>query len=543
MMKAICVALFPIALLFAQNPAPPKSGQLEPVATFKATSVARTAKAINYRHRSGSTKVDFRGTALMPQARGEATVESKQGRIEIDVNFRDLERATKFGAEYLTYVLWAITPEGRPVNLGEVLLNGNKSKLAVTSELQVFGMIVTAEPYFAVTMPSDLVVLENEVRKDTAGKIQEIDAKYELLQRGQYEKLSNPLSLTPDPKIPVELFEARNAIQIAKSVGAAKYAADTLKKAEDSLKQADSYFSRKQTKPSIMIAREAVQTAEDARALSVRRAEEERLEAERQAAEERTRRAKAQAEEEQRRREQAEAERQAEAQRRTKAEEDRVRAEAARAEADRQRLEAERKKLEAELEASRAATKKAEAETAAANARIMEEQARKAAAEAEKARQQAEAEKQALRARLLQQFNSVLETRDTERGLIVNMGDILFDTGKATLKPAAREKLARLAGLCLAYPGLRLSSEGHTDNVGGEEMNQKLSEKRAEIVRAYLIEQGIPDASIASVGMGMTLPIASNDSAQGRQRNRRVELIVSGEIIGTSVAAARSIAQ
>lgn len=534
-MKSICVALFPLAIVFAQNPQP-KSGQLEPVATFKATSVARTAKAINYRHRSGSTKVDFKGTALMPQARGEAQVESKQGRIEIDVNFRDLERATKFGSEYLTYVLWAITPEGRPVNLGEVLLNGNKSRLAVTSELQVFGMIVTAEPYFAVTMPSDLVVMENEVRRDTAGKIQEIDAKYELLQRGQYEKLANPLSLTPDPKIPLELFEARNAIQIAKSVGAAKYAADTLKKAEDSLRQADSYFSRKQTKPSIMIAREAVQTAEDARALAVRRAEDERLETERREAEERTRRAKAQAEDEQRRREQAEAERRAEAQRRAKAEEDRVRAEAARA-------EAERKTLQAELEASRAAIKKAEAETATANARLMEEQARKAAAESERARQQAEAEKQALRARLLQQFNSVLETRDTERGLIVNMGDILFDVGKATLKPAAREKLARLAGLCLAYPGLRLSSEGHTDNVGGEDMNQKLSEKRAEAVRSYLVEQGIPDANINSVGMGMTLPIASNDTAQGRQRNRRVELIVSGEIIGTSVAAARTIAQ
>lgn len=523
------LALAPALLAFAQPPAAPPAGQMEPIATFKAESVARTAKAINYRHRSGSTRIDFQGTALMPAAKGEAKVESKQGRIEIDASFQNVEPATRFGAEYLTYVLWAITPEGRPTNLGEILLSGGKSKLKVTTELQVFGLIVTAEPYFAVTMPSDLVVMENEVRADTRGKIQEIDAKYELLKRGQYEKLANPLALTLDPKVPLEMFEARNALQIARSVGAEKYAKDTLDKADESLRQAESYLARKQTKPAIMIAREAVQTAEDARALAVRRAEDERLENERRAAAEKAARAKALAEEEQRRREQAEAERKAEAERRAKAEAD--------------RLEAERQRLQAEVEAARAAAKKAEAEAAATQAKLMEDRARQAAAEAERARQQAEAEKQALRTRLLQQFNSVLETRDTERGLIVNMGDILFDSGQATLKPAAREKLARLAGLCLAYPGLQLEAEGHTDNVGGEEFNIRLSQRRAEAVRAYLIDQGIPPGKISASGMGMSLPIASNDTPQGRQRNRRVELIVSGEIIGTSVAAARSAVQ
>src|SRR5689334_8704701 len=165
---------------------------------YRVTVTARTAKAINYQHRSGATKIDFRGTELLSNARGEAKVESKQGYIEIEVEFDGLQPATRNGAEYLTYVMWAITPEGRTANLGEVLLNGTKSKLNVTTELQVFGLLVTAEPYYAVSRPSDLVVMENVVRADTRGKVEEIDAKYELLQRGQYQRLSNPLGLRAD---------------------------------------------------------------------------------------------------------------------------------------------------------------------------------------------------------------------------------------------------------------------------------------------------------------------------------------------------------
>src|ERR1051326_5903927 len=155
------------------------------VPIYRVTVTARTAKAINYQHRSGATKVGFRGTELLAGARGEAKVESKQGYIEIEVEFDGLQPATRNGAEYLTYVLWAITPEGRTANLGEILLNGTKGKLDVTTELQVFGLVVTAEPYFAVNRPSDLIVMENVVRADTKGKVEEIDAKYELLQRGQ----------------------------------------------------------------------------------------------------------------------------------------------------------------------------------------------------------------------------------------------------------------------------------------------------------------------------------------------------------------------
>src|SRR5687767_13940207 len=259
---------------------------------YRITVTARTAKAINYQNRSGATKIDFRGTELLSKARGEAKVESKQGYIEIEVEFDELQPATKNGAEYLTYVLWAITPEGRTANLGEILLNGTKSKLNVTTELQVFGLVVTAEPYFSVTRPSDLIVMENVVRKDTIGKIEEIDAKYELLQRGQYQRLANPLALKVDRKVPLELYEARNAVQIARSMGADHFATETFQKAEKSLAAAEAYQARNAgSKPVIMTAREAVQTAEDARAIAVKRQEEEALNAERQRAADRTTRA------------------------------------------------------------------------------------------------------------------------------------------------------------------------------------------------------------------------------------------------------------
>ena len=249
---------------------------------YRVNVTERTTKAINYQHRSGATKIDFRGTEVLSKARGEAKVESKQGYFEIEVEFDELQPANRLGAEYLTYVLWAITPEGRTSNLGEVLLNGTKSKLNVTTDLQVFGLVVTAEPYYSVTRPSDLIVMENAVRPDTKGKIEEIDAKYELLQRGQYKRLANPLALKLDQKVPLELYEARNAIQIARAIGADRFATETLQKAEKSLAQSEAYQERNAgTKPVTMAAREAVQIAEDARAIAVKRQEEEALTAER----------------------------------------------------------------------------------------------------------------------------------------------------------------------------------------------------------------------------------------------------------------------
>jgi hypothetical protein len=250
-MKTASLFLTMCGLALAQAPQAPTptlqstdNGVTTPI--YRITVVARTTKAINYHHRSGSTRIGFRGTALMPEARGEAKVESKQGVIKIDADMEKLGPATQFGPEYLTYVMWAITPEGRATNVGEVLLNNSgKTKLDATTELQSFGLIVTAEPYFAVTQPSDLVVMENFVRHDTTGTIEEVDAKYELLQRGQYVLNVAPRDIQPrllDPKTPLELYEARNAVQIARWTGAERYAGDTFQKAVQGLDNAEGYL-------------------------------------------------------------------------------------------------------------------------------------------------------------------------------------------------------------------------------------------------------------------------------------------------------------
>ena len=540
----LLVLLVSAGLLLAQKPDPDA-----PMVTFKVQVVAKTAKAINYRHRSGATKINFAGTVILPKARGEAKVESKQGYIEIEVEFDNLQAAPMHGQEYLTYVLWAITPEGRATNLGEVLLNGTKSKLNVTTENQAFGLIVTAEPYFSVTQPSDVVVLENMVRPDTVGKVDVIDAKYDLLQRGNYSALVTQ-KMVVDPKVPIELYEARQAVQIARATGAAKYAADTFKKATDLLAQSEGYLARKAgMKPVAMISREAVQTAEDARVITVKRREEEALMNERAAAAERE--AKAQAEavaEGERAKKEAENAR-LETERRKQAETDRAMAEKAKAEAEAATAEARKLKAEAEVARAEAEKARAEAEKARAEAEVAKqaalvaqqaaladlERAKAAVGEAEKGRLRAEEEKTALRKQLLDQFNLILETRDSARGLIVNLSDVLFDFGKFTLRPPTREKLAKISGIILAHPGLKLEVEGHTDDVGSDEFNQKLSEQRSDAVRTYLMEQGLNGDLITSVGFGKTVPSVPNTNAANRQKNRRVEMVVSGEVIGTKL--------
>jgi outer membrane protein OmpA-like peptidoglycan-associated protein len=535
---------------------------------YRVTVTERTTKAVNYQHRSGSTKIDFRGTELLPRARGEASVESKQGHIDVQADFDGLQPATKHGAEYLTYVLWAITPEGRTANLGEILLNGAKSKLNVTTDLQVFGLVVTAEPYYSVTRPSDLIVMENVVRPDTKGKIENIDAKYELLKRGQYERLSNPLALRMDRKLPLELYQARNAVQIARSIGADRYAAETFQKAEKSLKQAEAYQARKAgRKPVTMIAREAVQTAEDSRAIAVTRQEEEALASERQQSAQRearsdSERAAAQSETGRVTRE-AEAARiaaRADTERLTRekdaqaanalADADRVRREndartaAASADADRLKMENDARTAAAQNEADRLKMEN-DARTSAAQTEVdrlrRENDSQRASAQADldraaSDRARAESEKTELRVQLLKQFNAVLQTRDTARGLIVNMPDVLFDTAKFSLRPLAREKLSKVSGIVLGHPGLRLDVEGHTDSVGGDDYNQRLSEQRGGAVRDYLTQQGLPANSVSAKGFGKTQPTATNDTATGRQQNRRVELVISGELIGAVIS-------
>jgi len=501
----------------------------------RVTLVVRTTKAINYRHLSGPTRIDFRGTVLQSQARGEARVESRRGAIRIQAQFEKLEPASRFGSGFLTYVLWAISPEGRADNLGELILDGQKSKVDVTEQMQAFALIVTAEPYFAVSQPSEVVVIENVVRPDTVGSVEEIDAKFDLLERGQYETTVQAGYQAPgvSSRIPLSLLEARNAMQIVKAAGAERYAADTYQKAAQLLQTAEGYLTQKREKKVIeTAAREAIQTAEDARTITMKRRTEERLVQERQAAADREAQAKAQAEASERAR--LEAQLVAERAAREKAEADAARAaalvqqQAAQAEAEKSRLAAEQAaRQQAEAEAARAA---AQAQQQAAQADA--DRARKLAEDADRARQQAEAEKGDLRKRLLDQLNSVLQTTDSARGLIVNMSDVLFDTAKYTLRPAAREKLAKISGIVLAHPGLSLKVEGHTDSVGSEEYNQLLSEQRASSVRDFLVQQGVPDHSVTSRGFGKTQPAATNDTAEGRAKNRRVELVVTGAAIG-----------
>jgi outer membrane protein OmpA-like peptidoglycan-associated protein len=519
---------------------------------YRITVVERTTKAVNYNHRSGATKIDFQGTLLLPQARGEAKVESKQGYIEIEVEFDALKPATGYGAEYLTYVLWAITPEGRASNLGEVLLNGTKSKLNVTTELQSFGMIMTAEPYFAVTQPSDVVVMENVIRKDTTGTIEEVAAKYELLQRGQYVFNVNPAEIKPvrlDRNVPLELYEARNAVQIARWTGAQQYAPETYQKAVQGLQNGEGYLKRKAgRKPIVTVAREAVQMAEDARIITVKRMQEEQLANERQAGADREMRAEneraaAQSETERVAREAERARVAAEADAARLRQDNDARAAAARNEADRLRGENDAQRAAAQADADRLKRESDAQATAAQNEadRLRRENdAQRAAAQADldraaRERAQAEAEKTALRAQLLAQFNAILQTRDTARGLIVNMSDVLFDTAKFTLRPLAREKLAKVSGIVSGHPGLKLDVEGHTDSVGGDDYNQRLSEQRGESVRSYLVQQGMPVSSVTTRGFGKTQPVASNETSAGRQENRRVELVISGDIIGVAI--------
>ena len=494
---------------------------------YRVKVVSRSAEAVNYQHHSGKTSLDFRGTNLMPDARGRATVESRTGRIEINTELEHLQSPRSFGPEYLTYVLWAITPEGRASNLGEVpVFDDGKSSVKVTTDLQAFGLIVTAEPYFAVTRPSNLVVLENVVRKNTKGWEEPIDTKFDAVERGQYTVDVNVADLpatSADHSAPVDLLEARNAVAIARAEGADRYAPDSFSKAEDFLGRAEDYSNRKQSDKAIAtVARGAVQSAEDARVLSIRKRQEERQEAERRATEQRAIEAQNQAEQAQQSAEQAKAQADDEARQRAEAERDRRAAERAKTEAEQARQQAE------------AARADALAQQQAAQSQAL--QAQQTAQQAEQARQQTEQQAQETRERLLQQLNQVLQTRESARGLIVDMPDVLFDTGQHTLKVGARERLAKVAGILLAYPDLHVNVEGHTDNVGGLEFNQRLSEERANAVRAFLVEQGVRLENIESHGVGMSEPVASNSTREGRQMNRRVDLVVSGQSIGTTGA-------
>lgn len=459
---------------------------------YRVVVISRNVQAINYRHDGGATEVNFAGTALLPAADGKAKVRSKRGTLEVEAQFGNLQNPTTFGTEYLTYVLWAISPEGRAVNLGEVLVGDNaRSKLTATTDLQSFALIVTAEPYYAVRQPSNVVVLENVVRSDTKGTSEAVNAKYELMERGGYI----PTGFKFDPVIlsaslPLEFYEARNALRIAQSEGADVYASVSYQRAVEQMNRADGYAARKHVdkKPLIAAARQAVQTAEDARQIAVKKIDEERSANERQASSDAQAKSQAQADDATRQKQQA----------------------------------------QTDLAAGQVASA-----TAVSAAQADADKSRLAAEKAQQGEHDAISDKAAMRAQLSEQLNKVLVTRDSARGLIVSMSDVLFDTGKFSLKTGAREKLAKVAGILIVYPTLAIEVGGYTDNVGGDEMNQKLSENRAGSVRDYLVDQGVKTASVTAKGFGNTSPVSSNDNASGRQENRRVELVVSGDLIGT----------
>jgi len=511
------------AASFAQTP----TSSASPAAPPGATTVSRTTKAVHYRLQGGSTKVAFRGTDLLQRASGEARVEGKKTNFEIDAKFEGMEDATKFGLEFLTYVAWAVSPQGRPVNLGELSLDHNgAAHVKAYTDLQTFGMIVTAEPYFAVTQPGNMVVMESAAINGSGGEM--IDANYELVTRSTYSSTNSHIQdaiFGIDKNTPLELFEARNAVRIAHIAAADKYAASILSKAGQQLMHAEEIFRQKQNKAAVeAAAKEATETAEEARLMAVKQRAEDEAQA---AAAAREAKARADAE--------------AEAKRRADAEAAQAQAEQARAAAEQAKAEAERMKEEAVAAAKEAASQKEAAEKAKAEAVAQQQvlaaetdKARAAAAQSESLRQQAEKEKQDLRARLLQQLNSILATRDSARGLIANMSDVLFRSGSFELLPGARERLAKVSGIVLAYPSLHVAVEGHTDSVGSDQYNQDLSEHRAQAVRDYFVQQGISAAAVEAHGFGKSEPIASNDTAEGRQQNRRVELVLSGDAIGNA---------
>jgi len=451
------------------------------VPLYRVTVEQSSATAINYRYLKSSTKIDFKGTPLAPTAAGMAKISSEATTTLIKAEFKGLPDPTQFGPEYLTYVLWAVSPEGRASNLGEILLKKGAGKLKVTEPLQTFGLVVTAEPYFAVSQPSNVVVLENAMRKGTEGKVEAIDAKYDLLKRGTYHMNANPQpTQVLDKKTPFEVYEARNAVAIAQSEGAPTYAPDAFAKAKEQLDQSENAKGSKKEKS--RSARQATQSAEDARLIAVKRQEAEALENERK---------QAQASVEQ------------------------ANSEAARAQlaTDQAKLATDQANAQAALSAGAAAAANADAKAAIQ-------------------------ESNDLRAQLLGQLNAILATRATARGLIVNMSGMNFTSSKSELRPIGREKLAKIAGLILAHPGLKMEVEGYTDSTGGDAFNQRLSEKRADSARDYLVKAGVASDHIVARGLGKADPVDTNATAAGRQNNRRVELVVSGAGITENVGGA-----
>ena len=473
------------------------------VPLYNVTVIERTTKAINYAYRGGPTKIDFRGTVLLPLAKGDATVESLRGRTEIDAKFENLLPTERFGREYLTYCLWAITPEGAARNIGEIVPDSsNKARIHVTTDLDTFGLIVTAEPYAATRQPSDVVVLENQVRPDTIGKIEEIDAKYELLPRGHYT-WEGPANAQPAgnalPKVSMsryeamlEVYEAQNAVAIARAAGAERYASGSLAKAQTLLDEARQFESNKGPARSVVeAARESAQTAEDALVLTERRRKDQELD--------------------QARRELSQAKQ-----------------EAAQAQAAAVRAQAQANAAQAREQADRETRDRAEAEAAAERARLAQRQAVAAAAARAipNPKQGADERRTELRRELLRQLDAAMSTMDTPRGVTVTIPD--FDFHGAEPAGAASAKAEQIVACLTQHPDLRVEVDGFSDSAAGAVQ----SEQRAENVRRLLIDRGLAPDRITAHGLGSSRPMASNATESGREANRRVEVVIAGDSIG-----------
>jgi len=475
---------------------------------YQVTVTERTVKAINYKYRSDPTMIDFRGTVLLPKGKGEAVVQSKQGRTDIDAHFHNLTDPQGFGLEYLTYVLWALTPDGRPHNIGEVVPgSSDKAKLHVTTDMQAFALIVTAEPYSAVRQPSNVVVLENAVRPDTEGKIEEVEAKVELLPRGLYSmNLPSKSPETNAPKVSMreyeaisELYQAQNALGAARNAGAERYAPDIFAKAQLLFDEAQRIEAGKKDHSRVVeTAREAAQTAEDARVVAMRHQPDDLI-------------GKAQAEAAQ------------------------ARKNAVRAEQEVLRARADAQAAQAQLDAERAARQQAEAEAAAARGRAAQAEAQAQAAPAVSpiippppARPQTDdaSRKTALRVKLLEQLNACVPSRDTTHGLVATIAGWKFSGALPTQR--ASDELAQIAAVLASYPALRISVEGHTDSPD----STGLSQQQADAARVLLVRRGVPSNMITSRGLGNSAPITSSRTASGREENQRVEIVITSDAIG-----------
>jgi outer membrane protein OmpA-like peptidoglycan-associated protein len=480
-----------------------------PVQAVKPVTATRESMALSYPE--GTTiSIKFQGTHRLPRATGEAKVERKKGMTEIEIELDEMKPASFFGGDYNTYVLWTVSPEGHVHNDGEFVLRGNRSKLNVSTPLETFGMFVTAEPHFLVASPSRFVVLENTRPAHHIGnplRVSQIQYHgFDGLYRFERETLSNLPETKGTRREDVGSAEA--SIALAERAGASQFAVEEITKAREAMRRTlDAVRVRTDDRNIMLLAHEVVRLAYDAQKKAEERSFQASLDAERRTHADQTKRLETSIQQ-------------------------------AQNEAERSRLEAEQRALQLQLEArarEEAARRAAEAE---AQAREASEKARREAAAAESARLAAESAKldaakatqeaEAARKRMQEALSAVAETKQTARGLIVNLPDILFDFNKATLRPQGREILAKISGILLVARGYRLRLEGHTDSIGSEEYNARLSEKRAEGVRDYLLQSGIASDLMTTHGFGKTQPIATNDTAAGRQRNRRVEIVIQG---------------